>query len=138
MSRFLAICTVALMFAFSASAQEMSVFGTWQKTSMGPPRSVATIVYTPNGEMFSELAVAPQPGQGGGGVLRTMARYQLQGPTTLVITYGPSEMCAAGSPCGPAPPQMVPYPGSQNVINITFRGSDQIVDGDGSVWLRIR
>lgn len=137
MNKRLALGLLGLIVVSSASAQQTPIVGMWQTTSMGPPRSVSTVTYAPDGRMLTEMAIAPQPGQNGG-VIRSMGQYRLQGPTQVLVRFDQSEMCTAGLPCGPAPQQLAPAPGTQAVLNLQFRGSDQIVGEDGRVWVRIR
>jgi len=122
------------------AAQAQTLVGAWQTSQPQTPNSPAfaiTVRYTPNGLYLSETAIAPRPGLAGG-TIQTQGSYVLQGDSTVTVTFGNSVMCAAGTPCQPAPPQLVPPPGSSQSFTFSFQGQNQLVTRDGTVFVRLQ
>jgi hypothetical protein len=96
---------------------------------------VLTDTYSENGGFYAEMAIAPGPGAAGG-IVKTNGRYRMTGPNTVQVTYGDSLMCTTG--CMAAPPNLVPAPGTTQSFDFQFRGNNQVVAQDGTVFVRVR
>jgi hypothetical protein len=123
-----------------AQAQEPSLIGSWRTTHPpGPdgPAYAYTETYSPDGGYFAEMAVASGPGGRGAGVVRTRGRFRMQGPTTVWVAFDGSVMCAAGSPCVPAPPGFGEPAGTSRTFTFQFQGYNRVIAENGTVLFRV-
>ena len=132
-------CAIGALCAEPATAQAPSLVGTWQTTHVaGPdgPAFVGTVPYTPSGNYYAEMAIAPGP-HAAGGLVKTPGTYETDGAGGVQVTYGISVMCIATG-FFPAPPRTVPEARSSATFTVQYRGSNHAVSKDGTVFLRVR
>ncbi len=83
------------------------------------------------------MAIASRPGLAGG-IVRTKGSCRMSGGSAVTVTFEGSFFCLSGGGCQPAPPQMVPAPGSTATIAVQFQGTNQLRTTDGTVYVRVQ
>jgi len=120
----------------TAQAQQASLVGTWQTTHpAGPdgPAYALTETYWPNGACYAEWVIAPSPGKVGV-IVREKCGYEMLGPNTVRITAIETISCSTGGLC-----EMSTFPPpAQGTGSFTFRGNQEIVLEDGTIYVRLR